>query len=177
MHQFPGEPDRHPNATVQEMTHTPQGPDTWTQPQHDSMGKLIHNTEQPAAAIEVPGPEPIDHFMRVFDEHMHVFFTNYVNRKRRIAIAVPVFAGSTSLSLSGPGYILGYSLQGAAGKLATFSDTKNGYAVPILSVGFDARTTNTESFTHPLFFDGQIIPNLNDPSIQGVLYIEKTISD
>jgi hypothetical protein len=69
-------------------------------------------------------------------------------------------------------------LQGAATKLATFFDQKSGTGVPILSVGFDAKTVSTDVLPDPgVWFNGALTVTLSDPSIFGVLYIEKVIVD
>lgn len=161
-------------------------------PQWDNDGKSLGpdphgNAGQRTAAsrlnkhqLEALTPEEYAHWFELFDAHLETFFTSRIRPTRRLSVAVPVFAGLAANSplVSGPGLITGYSLQGAATKLATFFDQKSGTGIPILSVGFDAKTVSTDVLPDPgVLFLGSLAATLNDPSIFGVLYIEKVVVD
>lgn len=149
-------------------------------PAHGNAGQEIAPHRENKNGLEALSPEEYAHWFKLFDEHLETFFTSRIRPTRRLSVAVPVFSGILSGTplVGGPGLITGYSLQGAATKLATFFDQKSGTGVPILSVGFDAKTVSTDVLPDPgVWFNGALTVTLSDPSIFGVLYIEKVIVD
>lgn len=151
-------------------------------PEHGNAGQDINPNRINKHKLESLTDEEWAHWFSIFDEHLETFFTSRIRPTRRVSVAVPIFAGQgpfTNLPLiGGPGLITGYSLVGAATKLATFIDQKQGTNTPILNVGFDAKTVSTDVLPAPgVWYNGALLLNTNDASISGVLYIEKVMVD